>query len=310
MKKLFFLFSAFLMMLLTSCSDERDFGNGYAWEFPINETDSLAMVKIYKAMGYDSWTDKNNIDLKKRETWDGECTLKFDKENKEFRIVSLSISFVSLTSFPEFQGVFVIPDEVSQMTRLKSAHFRGSEEVTISNVAALADCPLEYLTINYGEISEKDLFEALPKLSGTLTLLRINHSGLNGSQEWTLKLPNLENLDLSDNEYSGLDESLAWTQKLPNLEILNLSDNKYSGKVPDIFKYCEFAVGLMNNNYNEMDWSYFTDANVKRVPEFQGNRLHGVIPQEVFDSNNWKYFRHTIHCQQKGYGYTNWRDYY
>lgn len=65
MKKLFFLFSAFLMMLLTSCSDERDFGNGYAWGFPLNETDSLAMVKIYKAMGYDSWTDKNNIDLKK-----------------------------------------------------------------------------------------------------------------------------------------------------------------------------------------------------------------------------------------------------
>lgn len=284
MKKLFFLFSAFLMMLLTSCSDERDFGNGYAWGFPLNETDSLAMVKIYKAMGYDSWTDKNNIDLKKHKTWDGECTIKFDRENKEFRIVEISIDFRINQSFAEFQGSFVIPDEVSQMTRLTGANFIGSESVGICNVSALTDCPLEYLAIGYGDISEKDLFEELPKLSATLTRLRIAVSGLSGSLEWILKFPHLELADLPNNEYSG--------------------------KVPGIFKYSDCNVGLFFNNFDEMDWSYFTDPKVNKVPNLQRNRLHGEIPQEVFDSQNWIYFHNNVVGQQEGYSYTNWNGYY
>ena len=64
MKKIFFLFGLFIV-ILTSCSDERDFGDTPFYQMPLNQEDSLVMVKIYKAMGSESWSDKNKIDLKK-----------------------------------------------------------------------------------------------------------------------------------------------------------------------------------------------------------------------------------------------------
>ena len=55
-----------------------------------------------------------------------------------------------------------------------------------------------------------------------------------------------------------------------------------------------------------MDWSYFTDSNVKRIPNLRYNKLHGEIPEDALNSSNWLAFRPYIYYQQKGYDYTNW----
>lgn len=277
MKKLFFLFGLFLIFL-ASCSDERDFGDTPFYQMPLNQEDSLAMVKIYKAMGSESWSDKNKIDLKRRIKWPG-CTFEFDKEAKEFRVASLNFDFDEY--FPEFtEPEYIISEEISNLPCLKTIFLWGEENLKISDIAALAECPsLEYIKILHGNFTEKDINE-LPKLSNTLKSLSINFSGLSGGQDWI--------------------------KEFPNLELLDLSNNNFEGKVPDIYKYCDYPVNLYNNNFYEMDWSYFTDANVKRIPDLRHNKLHGEIPDKALNSPNWLDFRPYIYYQQKGYDYTNW----
>lgn len=277
MKKLFFIFGLF-MMFLTSCGDESDFGETPFSQMPLNQEDSLAMVKIYKEMGCESWSDKNKIDLKSRDKWPG-CKLEYNEESQEFRVIG--IYFCLQAYFPEYkEPVYNISNEISKLTALESVCFFSDGSVKTANISALANCPiLKRLDLLYGEVTEKDL-EELPKLSGTLTELTMVKSGLSGS--------------------------LDWTQEFANLELLNLSSNNYEGKVPGIFKYSNCGVELSGNNFTEMDWSYFTDENVKNIPFLRENRLHGVIPQEVLVSPNWQSLRSVIANQQEGYSFTNW----
>lgn len=277
MKKLFFLFGLFIV-ILTSCSDERDFGDTPFYQMPLNQEDSLVMVKIYKAMGCESWSDKNKIDLKRRIKWPG-CTFEYDKEAKEFRVTSLNFDFDEY--FPEFtEQEYKISEEISNLPKLRTIFLWGEENLKIINTAVLAECTsLEYIKILYGNFTEKDINE-LPKLSNTLKSLTINFSGLSGSQDWI--------------------------KEFPNLELLDLSNNNYEGKVPDVYKYCDYPVNLYCNNFYEMDWSYFTDSNVKRIPNLRYNKLHGEIPEDALNSSNWLAFRPYIYYQQKGYDYTNW----
>lgn len=277
MKKLFFLFGLFIV-ILTSCSDERDFGDTPFYQMPLNQEDSLVMVKIYKALGCESWSDKNKIDLKKRDKWPG-CTLEYNEESREFRVVGIYLYIP--WKFSEYkESVYYIPDEISKLAALKSLGFESDGTTKFANLAAVINCPsLEYLKITHGDFTEKDI-EELSNLPVTLTELLILNSNLSGS--------------------------LEWTQRLSKLKLLSLSSNKYEGKVPGIFKQSDYRIYLDYNNFNEMDWTYFTDNDVKNVPILRENRLHGIIPQEVLDSPNWLSFRSCIAAQQDGYSFINW----
>lgn len=269
-----------LMMLATSCGSD-EVKNPITYDMPLNRADSIAMVDIYKALGYRK-QPHSRIDFKNKETWKKECRFGVDRERHEYYIESITLAFESgrYVYFDFKKKRFDLPDAVGNMSRLKQLQLYGSIGVTIGNITAAFNCPLEWLYATYADISETDLEREMPRLSDTLKELGIGKSNLSGSQEWT--------------------------KALHRLQSLILSENKYEGKVPDIYKLGPINVSLYGNNYTEMDWSYFTDPNAKTVPNLESNRLSGEIPKEVFDTKLWYSSSYKLTNQQEGYGFSNY----
>lgn len=127
------------------------------------------------------------------------------------------------------------------------------------------------------------------KLSGSigsldqLKTLNVSHNFLRGSIPTSLlNLPNLEVLDLKNNDFSGL---LPMSMNLPSIQVFNISENSFQGLVP---------AGICNNSPRIRDINIAVNCFNGSIPLELGNcsllehlglasnSLSGTIPQDFF----------------------------
>ncbi|XP_061345661.1 probable LRR receptor-like serine/threonine-protein kinase At4g36180 [Gastrolobium bilobum] len=112
-----------------------------------------------------------------------------------------------------------------------------------------------------------------------VTELSLDQAGYSGSLPFTLNLPYLETLDVSNNNFSGnIPESLS---NLTRLRRLGLSTNSFSGEIPDSVGSLSNLEELYLDNNNlqgTIPASFNGLVSLKRL-ELQSNKLNGHLPE-------------------------------
>lgn len=260
---------------------------------PLNVSDSLALVKIYKQCG--PWDTE--WDLKDIRTWNS-VAMKLDETTKELRV----------TGFQCFNGDFhgEFPKELCQLTELRA--------LTVSGGIMYGKIPEEIGNLKhlyYLCIQDNWMDGEIPRSIGKLTNLNeleLSSNRLSGSiPEEIGNLTNLENLIISETDISG--EIPKTIGNLKYLKYVNLTNNKLSGAFPaeaiqhQIRFYCD------NNNIESFPFEFWKDNNPNEPPYLRGNCLKGEIPEWVFKTEKWKkYAKSTLVPQKENYGYSNYHD--
>lgn len=286
----------FIICILAGCAVSCS-SNGPSLEEPkdtvphLNESDSLAMVNIYKKIGpwgYD-W------DLKDIKTWGG-VDIALETSSNQYRIVGFNY-------YGSFSGE--IPDDFRKLTELRVLGLGGG---TLSGhipswIGELTN--LIYLYIGFNQISGP-----IPPEIGKLTKLEqltIGKNFVDGPLPEELgNLTNLWKLVICDTKVSGsIPKSLS---KLNKLKYIDFDNNQLSGEFPIEILKDGVYIGCLNNNITKLSFEVWKDELRVGPPDLQGNRLSGEIPEWVFNTKKWHSYGFFVGRQQKDYGYTNYRE--
>lgn len=288
---------AFMLLLLltfvTACDDEyQDVKIVRETEATpsLNQSDSLAMVNIYKAIG--PWG--NIWDLSDIQTWGG-VEIALDTDNNEYRIVGFNY-------YGEFHGT--IPDDLRKLTELRKLGLGGGN-LTGPIPTWIGELRhLEFLYFAYNRMNGE-----IPKGIGKLKKLRtltIAHNLISGELPEELgDLESMRYLTISNTQVSGpIPESL---KNLKNAKVIELEDNQLSGDFPIEVLTDKLYFGCSGNNITYVDFDIWKLPRNIGFPNLRGNRLSGEIPEWVFDTELWKSRNYYVDAQQDGYGYTNFK---
>jgi Leucine-rich repeat (LRR) protein len=260
---------------------------------PLNVSDSLALVKIYKQCG--PWDTE--WDLKDITTWTG-VKVALNETTKELRVVGFEDHDGS------FRGEF--PKEFCQLTELRTlavsgGFMHGKIPEEIGNLKHLY-----YLCIQDNRMDGE-----IPRSIGKLTNLyelALGFNRLSGSiPEEIGNLANLEYLKINETDISG--EIPKTIGKLKKLKYANLMNNKLSGAFPAEAIQHQFQFVCENNNIESFPFEFWKDDNPNYPPVLKRNCLSGEIPEWVFKTEKWKKFANSFLIpQKKNYGYSNYHD--
>ncbi len=259
----------------------------------LNLSDSLALVNIHEKMKYriDDW-DMNDIT-----TWDN-IIVALDSVKNEYRVVG----------FQDFSGIFsgTIPEDFRKLTELRV--------LILSHGRLCGSIPPwigELTNLIYLSISDNDISGEIPKEIGNLTNLQylyIRNNFVSGALPESLG--NLENLiwmEIANTSVTGeIPESFA---NLSSEIAMKLYRNKLSGKFPiNILKNKRYIIEFQYNNIIELPFEMWKDDFPGSIPNLQGNRLSGTIPEWVFHTKKWAAESgYVAGNQQQGYGYSNFK---
>lgn len=279
-------FMAFLM-LFVSCSSEE--GSMFADNTPkLNKSDSLAMVNVYKAIG--PW---GNWDLKNIKTWGG-VEIAYDLDKNEYRIVGLEYYGGS------FGGDF--PEDLRKLTELRRLAITGG-----SLSGQIPEWIGELKHLYYLALGSNNMFGEIPQSIGQLKKLKklsLKYCRISGELPETLgNIDSLQYLHIGETNIGGeIPNSLG---KLKNLKQLILNNNKFSGTFPLEVSQEKLVIECRNNNIEELPFEIWSHPS-KLIPDLQGNRLSGTIPDSIKELPKWKSFKGFVGRQQEGYGYSNY----
>lgn len=289
--------------------------NPFTVSYPLNETDSLALVALYNSTAGENWN--NAWDLTEPATaWDGVTidagrvtSVRLGRNNL---VGSLPAEIGNLTKLTELnlfnnQLVGVIPSEIGDLAELTSLYmgrnsFSGSiptelwsllnlESLNLSNGTGIGglDGTIPSEISQLSQLSRLDLRnndltgEILVELSTTLSLVEIDLAGneFNGTIPPTLVgLTNLTKLDLEGNNLSGNIPLELGT--LPNITFLSLGSNELIGEVP--IELGDLATLLTLNLQNNILTGAIPAelANLTSLVSLvlSGNQLSGEVPNE------------------------------
>ncbi len=286
-KHKFLFFLACILLGFISCTKGGDENMAVKETKPyLNKKDSLLMVEIYKKAG--PWGKK--WDLQNIQTWAG-VEIAHDTLFNEFRIVGFNY-------FGSFRGNF--PEEFCQLTELRilglgGGTLSGNIPRDIKNLKKL-----EWLYVGYNHIYGK-----IPQEIGELKNLKeltLGENFLSGELPEELgNLTNLEKLTIMSTKISGeIPKSLS---KLKKAKFIYLDKNKLSGEFPIEIVNPGCVISCADNNITSMLFDIWDDKNSSYIPDLQGNRLSGKIPDWVKKTDRWKVFSGYVGNQQEGYGY-------
>jgi len=260
---------------------------------PLNVSDSLALVKIYKQCG--PWDTE--WDLKDIRTWGG-VGGEYDSISKEIRV----------TKFEWYHGSFhgEFPKELCQLTELR--------RLVVSGGTMYGEIPEEIgnlTNLYFLGISRNKMSGKIPESIGKLVKLKklvIEYNQISGSLPSSIgNLEELEYLDIVETDISGtIPKSFG---NLKKLKIAWLCNNKFSGTFPLEAIQHDCYVNCDNNNIDFLPYEYWKDDYPGVPPELRNNRLSGELPDWVFETEKWKHFAPTVvRPQQENYGYNNLRN--
>lgn len=255
----------------------------------LNKSDSLAMVNVYQKNG--PWG--LDWDLKDIKTWGG-VDIALDISTNQYRIVGFNY-------YGSFHGKF--PDDFRKLTELRVLGLGGG---TLSGqipswIGELTN--LIYFYIGYNHMSGP-----IPSEIGKLTHLEqltIGENFVDGSLPEELgNLINLCQLTIYHTKISGvIPKSL---RKLSKIRRVNFNKNQLSGEFPIEILKENVYISCLDNNIAKLSFDIWKDALSVSLPDLQGNRLTGELPEWVFGTKKWSLYDIYVGRQQQGYGYTNY----
>lgn len=257
---------------------------------PLNQQDSLAMIAIYKKNG--PWG--NEWDLKDIKTWSG-VTASLETTTNEYRITEFNFNGFG------FHGS--IPAEFKEIPYLRVLGLGGGDlggEIP----AWIGDLKnLEVLYIGYNNV-----YGSIPPEIGKLTKLTrltLGANHLSGELPKELgNLVNLERLTIMQTDITG--EVPSTLINLKKAKDIILEKNKLSGRFPLELVKSQANLLCNHNNITELPFEAWRDEAGEKMPQLQGNRLSGTIPDWVKETPKWKEQKGiSVGNQQSGYGYTN-----
>ena len=258
----------------------------------LNKGDSIAMVAIYNKIG--PWGME--WDLHDVNTWGG-VEAAWDEKNGEYRIVKFNYK-------GSFRGT--IPEEFMQLTELRYLGLGGG---TLSGsipswIGSLKKLEGLFLGHNYLEVTIPVEICNLPNLED---LIIVNTFMTGAIPKEIGKLKKLRRLNISGTDIGG--EIPVELKDLPELEILDLKDNKFSGRFP-VEIIGDYAIDCSFNCITELPlevWKMDTAGFTIGFPDLQNNNLSGVLPEWVFETEQWKHYGCFVDRQNEGYGYENFK---
>jgi Leucine-rich repeat (LRR) protein len=207
---------------------------------------------------------------------------KFPSSMRKFKhLQQLDLRFSNLTGS--------IPDDLGQLTELVSIDLSFNEYLSvepssfdkiIQNLTKLRLLRLGY--VNMPLVTPN----SLANLSSSLSALALWGCGLKGKFPGNIfLLPNLEVLDLSDNnKLTG--EISSSICKLKFLQFLDLSNNNFSGFIPQCLGNFSNSLSILNlgmNNLQGTIFSPFSKGNNFEYLNLNGNQLEGKIPLSIIN---------------------------
>lgn len=259
----------------------------------LNESDSLAMVNIYKAIG--PWGYE--WDLENIQTWGG-VQIALDLDFNEYRIVG----------FEYYNGTFsgVFPEDFRKLTELRVLAISGGD---LSG--EIPEWIGELKHLQYLAIGENCMTGKIPESIGELTDLErliISSNQIGGKLPESLgNLTKVYRLTIVNTQVEGeIPKSL---KNMKSAIVMDLANNRLSGRFPiEILTNKRLAVGCENNFITELPFEVWKDDFVGSPPYLEGNMLSGTIPDWVFETDKWnEYGDISVVKQKEGYGYSNYR---
>ncbi len=280
----------FTALQLCSCSKNEQIPETVSDTKPhLNISDSLALIKIYEALG--PW-DGQRWDYSDYTTWAG-LKAAYDVATNEIRAVGLEV----------FGGIHGdLPDEICDLTELRTLILSGGSGHIPENIGNL-----RHLT--YLSLGENTLTGGIPESIGNLhelKQLRLMNSMLNDTIPESIR--NLENLELiyifNTQIRGNVPKGIAHWKKLKQAVF---NKNHLSGRFPiEILEGKKVFFEFRDNDITELPWEVWADSYNADPPCLTGNRLTGEIPEWVKRTEKWKEFHGIVGRQQNGYGYTGW----
>lgn len=243
--------------------------------FADRESDSLALVDLYKSTAGAAWFSPWSLDAS-MSTWNGVTldaagnvtALNLENRNLIGTLPNLNLPALLLLNLANN----VLRTEIPSFTNLINLVTLDLSENRLSGPVPDFDLPaLETL-----RLSDNLLMEAIPNFSGIpmLKTLAIDNNMLSGGLPNFDMLRSLISLRLSGNQFDGPLPDLAL---LPNLIILDLSDNQFFGNVP-IFGAANnlFELRLSDNDLTGLIPS-FSRTRFLDVLHLANNKLVGPV---------------------------------
>lgn len=296
----------------------------------VSNSDSLALVALYKEMGGNNWYYNKNWLKKPVSSWEG-VTVKngrvselnlFDLQKSipvEFYNLN-ALESLSLQSQDNLTGI--IDDRITNFKQLKilSIDTRGLEVDFIDklngSLAKLKDVEINVYKVN-GElpndinkmsalenltVTAKVFKSKIPESIGSITkLTSLTLSGeLYGSIPESLgNAVNLRFINLSFNKLTGkIPESLA---KLNNLEYVNLQNNQLSGSIPSgLFNLPYLSSFYADHNKLESIPENFFSSEALEFIDISYNQVKGSLPQSVSGKTIMDMYAYLSHNQLTG----------
>ncbi|WP_237706099.1 leucine-rich repeat domain-containing protein [Thermophagus xiamenensis] len=222
--------------------------------FPVNTTDSLALVALYNQCGGENWKNKENWLTGPLDTWENvkveygrvtELHLNNNNLSGEWCSDLFNLSELRILDLSSNDITDSLPADIEKLTKLNtlklnSNNLSGTLPPEIGNLKNL----------NYLDLSKNDFSGEIPSAIGNLKELKslyFNNNNFTGTIPETIgSLTNLEYLDLSFNSLSGtIPESI---NNLLSLKYLSLTYNNFSGIFPDISNLTQLRYLFLYNN--------------------------------------------------------------
>lgn len=286
-KLLIAIIAAIVGFSFVSCGDEINYGDTpISNKIPFNKEDSIIMVKVFKAMGYDKWSSQSSMSLKKPMTW-GICDWSYKPQKGEYVAYMLKIDVACFPLSPETEFI-TIPEDISNLKNLNYVELIGNDKIRFKIPSSIFQCPIEHFDVDYASFEDDMIPTTISNNKEILSYLRIDNSNLKEAQ-----------IDI--------------LSKFKSLRNLSLRRNLLIGEVPRILGQLEtiVTIDLRDNYYTSLDWKLFTDFPLtfddEVVPNLNGNCLEGEIPEDVFHTAKWFMECGSLIEMKEGYGFSNFR---
>ncbi|MDD4190287.1 MAG: hypothetical protein PHI28_03090 [Mangrovibacterium sp.] len=273
------------------------------------QSDSLALVGLYQAMGGQNWTKTGGWLSAPLGSWQG-------VEVTGGRVIRLDLPSCNLTG--------QVPESMGRLTGLQYCDLSGNGLLG-PLPAGMGAWPLSYL-----DLSGNDLSGSIPDLtSSKLLVCDLSMNKFTNLPQMSPGMDELEYLSFHENKLQGavppawsnyqkliyIDLSLnTFTGSIPddwsvltNMKALHLYGNKLSGSIP---AYLTAFTILESLALHQNDLTGTIPTALGTLPRLVSlwlsqNRLTGEVPPSLLENPHWSEWRAHVVPQQSGYGFSN-----